>query len=372
MRKSLPAIVTMALALGAARADEVTVKGLPTYSGVQIINVEKGMISFRVAGRNLLARPIANVERIQIAGIEPFNEAEKAISPRSGEPDWAKAVTGYDAITDLQSRPWLKRLVQYRRLKALDETGQFDRAVKEWLLLLNDEKDSAAPLVPVKAAEKGSQANQKAISLLEAARQGLQAKTPAGQAVAQALMQAYRIEGQTDKSDALAAELAGAPRPVPTTGTGAKTGDNPQAPGLTGAEGDVQRAIQAAETLVRPGQKADLLEQSLRTLQETLRRCTESDLPRALLLTGKAQILLAETAGEDRKRALYLNGGLNCMRVVAHFPEAVEASEALLLAGKANLAINNQAAAKAAFDAVIQRYGASEAAKEARTLLPKK
>ena len=369
MRKTLPAIVAMALALGAARADEVTVKKYPPYGGVQITNVEKGMISFRL-GQNLLARPIADVERIQIAGIEPFNEAERAISPRSGEPDWAKAVKGYDAIADVQSRPWLKRLVQYRRLRALDQTAQFDRAVQEWLSLLKDEQDSAAPLVPTKAAAKGSQANLKAISLLEAARQSVQAKTPAAQAVAQALMQAYRIEAQTDKADALAAELAGAPARAPGA---AKTaaGNGGKTPGLTGAEGDVQRAIQAAETLVRPGQKADLLESSLRTLQENLRRCTEGDLPRALLLIGKAQILLAETAGPDQKRALYVNGGLNCMRVAAHFPDAVEAGEALLLAGKANLAIENKNAAQAAFQEVVKRYADSQAAKEAQTLLKK-
>ncbi|HOD82845.1 MAG: hypothetical protein BWX88_04443 [Planctomycetes bacterium ADurb.Bin126] len=370
MWKNLPAVVVVSLVLGAARADEITVKGFPPYSGVQIINVEKGMISFRVAGRNLLARPIAEVERVQITGVEPFNEAEKAISPRSGDPDWPKAVKGYDAITDMQSRPWLKRLVQYRRLRALDQTAQFDRAVQEWLGLLKDEQDSAAPLVPTKAAAKGSPANQKAIALLEAARQSVEGKTAGGQAVAQALMQAYRIEGATEKADALAAELAGAPARAP--GTGPKTpGGNGGKPALSGAEGEVLARIQAAETLIRPGQKPDLLQSSLQTLQQNLRRCTESDLPRALFLMGKAEILLAETAGSDKQRALYVNGGLNCMRVVAHFPDAVEASEALLLAGKANLAIGNQQAAQAAFNQVVKRYGDSQAAQEAKTLLKK-
>lgn len=376
MRNTLAAVVLVAMiGPGVVLADEVTVKGMPAYTGAVITSVEKGFIHFRLAAGNVLVRPIGDVERVQIVGIEAFNTAEKAMSAK--EPNYAAAATAYDGITDLESRAWLKRLVQYRKLKALDQSGQFLRATQEWVNLLKEEKDAAAAFVPAQVGKKGSPDNPKAISLLDGQRQAAQAGTPAYQALAKVLMQVYQAEGMTDKADSLAAELAGGAARTTARDDKKGPGDGPGTSGTgvaarataDGAEAELAAKIQSAVILVREGQTPEMLTKALKTLQDVLKRCNESDLPLVLLVMGKAQILLAEKAAAGSRKELYVAGGLNCMRVIAHFPDAQEAAEALLLAGKANSAIGNQKAARAAFEMVQSRFKGTDAAKEASKLL---
>ncbi len=70
-------------------------------------------------------------------------------------------------------------------------------------------------------------------------------------------------------------------------------------------------------------------------------------------------------------RALLLQAGLTLMTVVANSPESDEAADALLAAGAVNERLKNIPAARAAYSAVITRYGDSPAAAKAKAVTAK-
>ena len=116
------------------------------------------------------------------------------------------------------------------------------------------------------------------------------------------------------------------------------------------------------------GGKAD---EALKTIERRLPALRRVDLPPALLLRARAQMMLAAAARGAAKRTLLIRAGLNFMRAAAAFPTAPEAPAALLGAAQMHvkLAPPNRAAARAACAAVIRRYEGPAAGKARKMLM---
>jgi len=372
MRQTGRLFAVLAVTCAVASADDITLTTGLKYSNVVVAGVEDYQMTFRVAGGATITKFVIEIKVMDLQGLDSFNQAEKLMAQKT--PQAAEAVRAYDAVTNLESRPWLKKLLQYRRVRALGQAGTVVRATQEWLAVLDEDGASAGgvALQPARLAEKGSQDNLEAISVLEKKLQGLKKDIPYWQAVGQVLMRLYRQEGLDEKADKLAGGLAGKPALPSKPAKGDTVAKGPETPpDNAGAATAAQTQMQAFVTLIRPGQKKEVLEDALAKLQGGMKRYPDSQLPQAMLFCGKAQLLLAQSAAGGAKMALLLDAGLDLMRVVAYYGDAPEAGEALYLAGKVNAALGNGGAARAAYEEVVNRYGDSEAAQQAQAELGK-
>lgn len=338
----LTAILVLSGAAGGA--DQITVKRIP-YADVLITDVKDGMISFRTSAGEA-TRSLRDVDLIQLGRDDPFNRAEKLRADGNA----ARAVPAYDAAAKTaRAGSWQERLIRCRRLTAASQAGLIDRAVEDWLACM-DESPAAKEVLALRpaAAAKGP-ANVKAIASLESKLKSVTDKSYQA-AIKGLLLVLYEKEGLTEKASALAAEISGA--------------------GSTPAAGSLRDQLQGLELRLSQGQAAEVLAD----IQKNLDAYGEADLPKALLLAGKAQTRLAEAAkdAEGRKKALAA-AGLDFMRVYTYFARSAEAPEALYLAGQANASLPqpNAAAAAAAYEKVIKEYASSPFAASAKAALEK-
>ena len=334
MRKTiiLPVVLTM---VAAAVADEVNISGV-TYSSVLIIGSDDFTIRFQIGYREV-SKSIEKITSFQIDGKGKLNEAEVL---RAGK-QWAQAVKAYDAAWKQQSKRWVGRLIRARRLAALGQARQIGRAVADWLVIADDNASKAdllkkaLALVPEHPAEKGSKENARAIKLLEAKGESLK-NADYLTSVRRLLLRLYRQEGKSDKAAALAEIISGK---KPNGSTKPSNGGE----GPSGAE--IKAQLEAAGTFLERGDA----DRALRLVQPCLKMLTPAQLPAALVLQGKAQLLKYK---KTKERDMLLKAGLNFMRVVVYYRDADEAPEALFLAGEVNAALGNKAAARQAFDEV--------------------
>lgn len=357
MNRTMTVVIAGALLAAAtapAGADDVLVRGLPPYDAVRVTGVRDCEVVFRTASGSEIVKPMKDVEGLLIVGQSDFNQAEELLRQRKP----ADAVAAFDAAARKAQGPWMDKLVQMRRLAAIDRAGLMDRATEEWLLIVeaNHASEKSLSLRPQGAGPRGSADNAKAIALLEKTLQRL--PDGAGKyaaAVRELLMKLYAAEGRQEQATAMAQALAASGVAVPR---------GPDQPGSGPAAPPPPQTAQldAAAFLIEQGKAGDAVPQ----LQAKLRSYAERDLPRALLLLGKAQVRMAQKAAAAAARALLEQGGLNCMRVAVFFPDAPQAAEALYLAGSANALLGNSAAAQKAFRRVIEQYGSSEFARAAQ------
>ena len=324
-------------AAGAARGDNVTVEGLP-YAGVEVIAADAYTIVFRPPSGRRLSKPVAKVSRLQIEGAGRLNEAEA----HAGRQQWDLALAAYAKAAETAPQKW-RSLIAGRLLWALKQAGRLGAAVEAWLALYDEAQERQRPralaLAPSEPAAKGSKANGRAIELLEA-RQG-KAEGDLLAAVRRLLLKLYRHEGQTDKAGELAAAMTGASGPVA----------DGEAPRLGPADA---QALDAALNAYTARLEAGETDAVLSFLAQNLHAFTAGQLPRALLLRGRARW---QRYQQTKDPALLRQAGLDCMRVAAYAPRAGEAPEALYLAGRINRALGNEAAARRAWDEAAQGEG---------------
>lgn len=351
MRTSLWMAASVALVAGAAGGDEIVLtSGIPISDAI-IRDVRSGVITFRIIGGSTVTKSLADIKQIKLTRAPSFNKAEAAMA--SKPPDPAAAVAAYDAASTEGGQEWFKALLTFRRLRALVQAGMVDRAVEDWLAIMDREGASAAAvrLRPKRPAPKGSPRNKKAVRLLEKRLSAVRGKKDYVEALRRMLMLLYRTEGLTKKADELAKALAGEPaKPGSPTSTG-------PAAIVPAAGGELGKQLEAARTLVRRGQTPANLRTALKRVEANLKRFDEAQLGEALLVAGKARAYLAEGLSGDEKRKMLLDAGLDLMRVVAHFPGTPEAMEALFEAGGVNARLGNVQAAKHAYREVINRAG---------------
>jgi tetratricopeptide (TPR) repeat protein len=348
-------LAALALASASACGDDVTVKGFPPYSDAKINGIEDGQLLFETNGQTV-RKALDAIAKMHITGQDNLNEAEDLMA----KGNVADAIKAYDLAVDRAGDvDWLKQLAVARRLKALGQApDKIDRAVTEWLALLDQTKGAkfAITLRPTKLAVKGSKANDDAIAALESKEGESGAEGPALSAIRRLLADLYQAQGNADKAKAMAAKMGG----KPVAGQTPQTGDNPHTPAASG--GSPEELLQTAESQIGHG-NAD---QALTSLKGSLQQFTVNELPKALMLMGKAQMEMAKTAKGEQAKELLDAAGLNFMRVVTFYPTITEVpAEAGYLAGKVSLELGNRSAARAAFNRVRERYNGSPFAAQA-------
>lgn len=359
MRKAA-IILGVLLATGsAARADSITVEKLP-YRDVSIIDVRLGKIVFRLpSGRRSITKPVREITFISIGRDGAFNRAESLL--KEGKP--AQAVKAYDeARRDFPSNSWENRLTEYRLLVALDRGAMIDRAVAEWSALVERDGFRAETMLmqPTRLAPKGSAENARAIDRLEEKLK--QAKNQQyANTIRKLLLSLYSREGLADKAKALAEGVTKSP----TDDTGLPGRPVPKV--QTVRAGDVGVLMGAVEVFLKQGDAAS----AMRAINGNIRRFDTGTLPGALLVRGQARMMMAEKAEQDESTRLLLQAGLDFMRIVANYPDSIDAGEALYQAGRVNslLPTPNHAAARKAYQQVVSTYGETEAARKAQRAL---
>jgi len=365
--------VLAAMAAG-ARADLITPVRGPVYSDSRIIRVEGGAVVFRLLGTTVRSMPISRIRTIEVPGLDNFNQAEKLLSAEPPQPRQALGL--YGTVQPMASRPWLETLVRYRRIQALDQLARIDEAVKEWLAAMDAEGGAVDALRPTNLPDKGSPANRQAIEILQTKLQQIRNKPDYRQAAGRVLMELYLREGMSAKADALAEQVAieggpGSARRPETPARGGEAARKPSGNAAAATPPAPARAdlpLQALQRLIRPGQDGQTLRKAIGKLETARRSADDTQLPLVLLLTGKAQLLVA-LSSRDERGAMLRQAGLNLMRVFAHYPDAMEAPEALYLAAKVNVELGNLRAARAAYQAVVNRYSRSKIAPLAQQAL---
>ena len=348
-------LVSILLAANGAGGDQVVRQRIP-YHDVKIISIKDCKIVFRaLRGTRTLQFPLKEVGLIEIEGQATFNNAEKLL--KAGK--YVQAAAMYDMAERDASSSLLKRLIRYRRLKALDAAGQVDRAAKDWLVVMdeNASSKSAATLAPTRLAPKGDKRNARAIALLEARLKTARGKKneKLAAAIGKLLQSLKQRQGR----------VAGS---VPSTSVGAGKGNGK--PAATTKTAGVWSLKSAAVVIDDPKATPSKLVEVLKDIRMNLGRYKDAQLPEALLLAGKAQWRLANVvASTKQERELLLKSGLNCMRVAALYPDSDEAPPALLLAGRVNVALGNVQAARNAYEQVVRRYGGTPSAQKARKAL---
>jgi tetratricopeptide (TPR) repeat protein len=344
MRNTTIIFAVLLLASVAVQADDITVGRLP-YSGATILDVRDGTITFRVsAGSRPIAKPIAEIPHIKLsqADAKDFNAAEDLMKKGKS----AEAVALYDKARKRYHQGWPARLIRYRYLSALGKAAFIDQAVEEWMAAVEADKfgEATLKLCPTNLAAKGSPRNAKAIKLLEAKLEQVK-DAKYVEYMTRLQMNLYSKEGLAEKAAAVAEAMAGKVGTPDTNGQTTKSGPR---------TGNADSLMSAVEVLLKQssGDKA------FEIIDGNIDRFDTGTLPRALLLRGKARVLMAKSGNAGN---LLRQAGLDFMRIVAHYPESVDAGEALFLAGQVNASLPkpNYTAARTAWQQVLSSYGGS-------------
>lgn len=343
MRFFAGAMAVAALA-GAVRADQVLIRQAPPYSGVIVSDVKEGAITFRMSSGVIVTKSLADVEMVQLDGKDAFNRAEK-LRPDANLA--ATAVTMYGDAAASMSGGWQAKLLAARRMSAAERSGAIDVAVKDWLAAMDESPSPAVVNLRPKLAGTIT-GGPAAIKALEDRLRAV--KDAAYQSAIQGLLVSlYEKEGLKDKAALLAEKLSGESAPQ----------------GL--AAGDMLRGLRVR---LEKGEAKTVLAE----LEKQLPTLSEADLPLAMLLAGKARLAASEGVSDaSARRKELLAAGLDFMRVYANYPAAPQAAESLFLAGTIHTMLPqpNHAAAKAAFEKVIQQYAATPFAASAKQALAK-
>ena len=358
MRQTATIVCILAAACGAAIADELTIRNIP-YPGVQVVGVAECHIIYELRG-NTLRRALEDVSLIKLGGQTSFNDAEQ----KSKDGKAAEAVALYDkAAEKFSARDWQLRLIRLRRLPALNAAGMTDRAVEDWLAVVDDNGVSRATtaLRPDRLGKRGSRANARAIRLLE---QRLPDAKPKAfqQLVEQLLVKLYTAEGMRKKIDELKGASGRGPGPVrPVTSRPGGVGTT-----VSVAPSRLSKPLREAVALIEAGK----YEAAAEAIRARLRDCGEVELPKALLLRGQALLLSYEKRTSKAPRATLLAAGLSLMRVAACTdPSNPEVPQALFLAAAVCQHLGNDVAAANAYRLLIERHRNSEWARKAEAAL---
>ena len=360
--RTAAAVAALLAACGWVRADRViylTTDGkaeMPPLENVIVVEVKEGQLVYKLGG-NALSKDLKNVSLIRIEGQTAFNDAEAKM--RAGKA--AEAVAAYDEAAKDAPKPPVSQLLPLRRLRAAKQAKITDRAVADWLKIMDDNNASkeAVALAPGNEhfGARGSTQNAKASSILEAKLKELKDRKEYATEVKQLLRKLYEADGQDEKAALLAKEIAGLT-------------EEPAGNGNTGSEAPLPRArLDATRDVIDKGQAtAENLEGIVKHFAAARKKYRAEDLPLALLVVGRAQMVLYEK-GDKKDKGPLAQAGLNLMRVHAHFPDSKEAPEALFYAGQVNLALGNRNGARLAYEAVTRSYGRSEMAAKAAAAL---
>jgi TolA-binding protein len=347
MRQAATVLSLLAIACGVGLADQITIRNIP-YANVRVTGAANGKITYELRGRSY-DKPCSDVNYLYVAALPDLTKAEDLMKQGKA----AEALAAYDRIATAERPEWVARLIPYRRLRAADAAGAIDRAVEDWLAIVKECSGStaSAALVPKGLGKRGSTSNADAIALLEKTAKGK--GSPASQAaVRELLLSLYEREGMTAKASALRGGDGGTGPPVPPTT-------------MTVSAGSLGGQLAEAANQIKAGQYAAAAD----GIKARIRRYGDRELPTALLLRGKALLLMYEK-GPNKDRKTLLEAGLCFMRVAGcTSPGEPEVPEATLLAARVCEHLGNRVAAENACRLILQRHPGTEWAKQAQAAL---
>ena len=329
------------------RADTIQL-GKLSHSNVKVVGMQADTILYEMPDGRQIEKPLRVVTSVQIDGKPHFNRAETLMEAGQAQ----QALGKYDKAGVQATDSWMERLIAFRRLRALNQTEMVDRAVEQWLSVVDNSNPTAETLklYPCRHAPPNAPENTAAIGMLQAKLATLEGHSPYRMTVQHCLLGLYSHESRVKEANELARKLLEATR------TSSSDSDE-----------DIWVRLQIMEQLIGYGQAESVLVD----IRSLLRRnvVSRAQQPQAILVAGKAARILSESTEDLDKRQLLAAAGLGFMRVATYFPDTPQAAEALLLAGRVNAAMGNTWAATNAYRKVIQQYADSPAAKVAQAAL---
>ncbi len=290
-----------------ARGDEILIDGR-TLHRVEITAYRDGQLEYRTTSGEYGHVPLRDVRSLtldSVTGVADFNQAEEFLL--KGQP--IQAVDRYERALRA-ARDFWEQVVDVRLLMAADRGQSFEKAVRSFLRIVEQDPVTAAHLVPHLTPATDRRARERTFKRIEEAlaADDLSAETR----IVVQLLQYDALRAAADASTADAADRI-APLDIPA---------NLLTPRTLEIKTAALNSFLAAKRYTETVQAANNL----------LASAPEQFLPDILLIKARALLAAAQT-DED-----YLRAALPAMRVVIHFPDAPQAGEGLLIAAEAHAA----------------------------------
>jgi TolA-binding protein len=332
----------------------IDARGLP-YEG-SISDYHARTISMRATntGRTI-TRTVDQIRALTLEGFNAFNQAEDLVAKKK----YKQALPVYDKAlqTDRAKREWIKALVTDRRYQACAKAGLIDRALKDWLAMMDadpNDKISQA-LMPETFALQGDPANAAALKLLNAKLTELKdAPKDVGDYARRLLklkMKLLEAMGEEEKATAAAEAITRLNAPPAAKIASDIAGNEEDESQPTRATSD----LDVLKRLVEAGKYDDVIKK----LAPRIKSLPRNDLAGPLFLLAKAQWLKYQ-ADEPKDRKLLLRAGLNLMWVYSAYGNSDEAPEALFLTAQLHKALNDTDAARNALEELVEQFGGAD------------
>jgi tetratricopeptide (TPR) repeat protein len=361
MRKWIVLAVVLVASAGLVVADQVTLtSGLP-YSG-EVTKYQDYTVFITLQTGRTASRELSEIGSIKLDGQADFNKAEEALSAKKFD----DAIKAYDKAMQSAGRAWMKELIRDRRYTALAASGKVDRALKEWLDMVDKAGGPNAKLNalrPTTYGPEGSAVNKRAIAVLSDQAEKLRKKgnEPYLRQVLSMKMDLQKANGDVEAAAETALAIQRIGQGDQPSGNGNGT-SRPRPPVVGGS------ALRAMRTLLEAGKIDRVAEQ----IGKNLKSYDAQDLPEALTLLGRAQLAQYQAGGGSADRSLLIKAGKNLVVVFAMWPGTDEAPEALYHAAIVNRELDEQPAVTATLEKVIEEYPDTEWAAKARDALEEK
>jgi TolA-binding protein len=355
MRKILPFAVAGVLAVSSVlRADTLWISsggGNPVeYPNIRVLGVENGQITYQTTSGDKRSRPFDAVVRMKLDDEPNLTVAEEAYA----KANWDGAVDGYQRVMRATSKAWLRDWSAVRVIEAANKSGRFDAAIAAFVLLAERDPSTATRMRPT-LPKKGSAMLDLGVQELNKALGNQRLSKDSKQALRGLLLEIYRVQENAEGAAKVVKDMEA------------------EGAGDVGSGGDANieqlatlRLSQAQLALdtKKYDQAIELIEKNLELFR----------LPRQ---QADALWVLAEAKyakiGEYDKHALQ-DAALAYMRVVTYFqnqPGAPHVAEALFKTGQILERLSEPREAAICYEDVIQQFGNSAVAADAKAALQK-
>jgi hypothetical protein len=161
--RNLCGLAAFLLLLGRSAGDVVKLVGKPEFRHVAITDLRQGKLVFRGVSRQFLSKPLAEIEWFAINDRPALTAAEEA----AARGEWGLAADEYSRTLADASPAWMRQLARLRLLRALDESGQFDRAVGVYIELVRGGTPIPPGCAPKRPGSAGAEVNRAARTALD-------------------------------------------------------------------------------------------------------------------------------------------------------------------------------------------------------------
>lgn len=343
-RLSVAVILWAGAWCAAAGADQIETKSESHPRG-KVVSFRDGDLTFRTPDRVLHTYPVQDVDRIlidSVVGLKNFNEAEDYLARSQPVP----AAVRYERALRGADDAWVP-LVRVRLYQARDRAGQFDKAIVQFIHLVEEMPLVAARMMPTSIPGEADAETSRTLGRIDAAiaRHGDDYSATVLRLLRFAVLE--RVDPK---------EAAGMAREIAFLSASVSTSDRPADPSLA-------LQVNALEMLLEQRRRADVVEAADRLIQSA----SDALLPALLMLKGRAMYMEATESGKAKD---FMRAGLVFMRVAVHYPKDALAGDALLWAARVHEQIERPSQAVQLLRECLDRTDVSDSTRAAaRTML---